>query len=78
MIQEVLSEEPLEPVTRDTSFGDDLQFESIELVALAEKIHAMYGDSVNIAEWLSEKDLDQLIVLRVGELVDFIDSARDQ
>ncbi|MGB5830831.1 MAG: phosphopantetheine-binding protein [Thiohalocapsa sp.] len=73
MIIEVLADAPLEPITRDTSFGNDLEFESIELVSLAEKIQSRYGDKANIADWLSRKDLDELIKLKVGDLADFID-----
>jgi acyl carrier protein len=73
LIGEVMSSEPLEPITEETSFGDDLELESIELVALAEKVQAEYGDKVNFADWLSQKELDELIHLKVGELVEFID-----
>jgi acyl carrier protein len=74
LIAEVMSNEPLEPITTETSFGDDLELESIELVALAEKVQAEYGEKVNFAEWLSQKELDELIHLKVGELVELIDS----
>lgn len=73
-IQEVLGEEVLEPITLETSFGEDLELESIELVALAEKIQEAYGDRVNFVEWLSQKDLDELVRMRVGDLVMYIDS----
>jgi len=73
LITEVMSNEPLEAITAETSFGDDLELESIELVALAEKVQAEYGDKVNFADWLSQKELDELIHLKVGELVEFID-----
>ncbi len=73
LVEEVVGEAPLEPITPETSFGDDLELESIELVALAEKLQAEYGGKVNFADWLSQKELDELIHLKVGELVDFID-----
>ena len=59
-----------------TSFSDDLELESIEFVALAEKIQAHYGESVNFVAWLSDMELDRIIALRVGDLVEFIDRCR--
>jgi acyl carrier protein len=73
LIEEVVGDNLLEPITLETSFGDDLELESIELVTLAEKIQAEYGEQVNFADWLSQKELDELIHLKVGELVEFID-----
>ncbi|AGA90228.1 phosphopantetheine-containing protein [Thioflavicoccus mobilis 8321] len=74
LVEEILEEEAIEPITMETSFGEDLELESIELVMLAEKIQAEYGDKVNFAEWLSEKELDELMYMKVGDLVAYIDS----
>ncbi len=60
------------PITRTTSFNRDLELESIEFVALAERLQTEYGERVDFAGWLADKDLDQIISLRVGEVVDFI------
>ena len=60
------------PITLDTSFNADLELESIEFVALAEKLQAHYGRSVDFAGWLSSMELDRIIALSVGELVEFI------
>jgi acyl carrier protein len=59
----------------ETSFGDDLELESIEFVALAEKLQARYED-IDFVSWLSEKELEEIIELRVGDLVTYIDSCR--
>ena len=59
-------------ITRATSFNRDLELESIEFVALAERLQAEYGEGVDFAGWLADKDLDQIIALRVGEVVDFV------
>lgn len=56
----------------ETSFGRDLELESIELVALAEKLQTTYGREVDFAGWLATKTLDEIIGLTVGELVEFI------
>jgi acyl carrier protein len=64
------------PVTMETSFNADLELESIEFVALAEKLQQHYGAGVDFVGWISTKELDQIIALTVGELVEFIVSCR--
>jgi acyl carrier protein len=59
-------------ITMDTSFNRDLELESIEFVALAEKVQRHYQGRVEFAEWLSKMELDQIISLRVGDVVEFI------
>lgn len=78
MLEEILGESWMEDreVTMETSFGSDLELESIELVILAEKLQDRYGSDVDFVEWLSEKELTEIINLEVGDLVEFIDSCR--
>ena len=64
------------PVTMTTSFNADLELESIEFVALAEKLQQHYGAKIDFVGWISTKELDQIISLTVGELVEFIASCR--
>ncbi|MCO4746690.1 MAG: acyl carrier protein [Proteobacteria bacterium] len=63
-------------VAFDTSFSDDLELESIEFVALAESVQAHFGDHVDFVGWISNLELDQIIALTVGEVVDFVESCR--
>ena len=76
MIQEVIGEDwdPDQEITAETSFSEDLELESIEFVALAEKLQAHYGDKLDFVSWLSDKELDEIIQLRVGDVAEFIDS----
>ncbi len=60
------------PLTLATSFNADLELESIEFVALAEKLQAHYGAQVDFVGWISTKQLDEIIALTVGDLVTFI------
>ncbi len=60
------------PITLTTSFNEDLELESIELVALAEKLHATYGAGIDFVGWLSGMELSEILALRVGALVDHI------
>lgn len=61
------------PVSRATSINDDLELESIELVVIAEKLQEIYGDGVDFADWLSEKEIDEIIGLTVGDIADYIE-----
>jgi acyl carrier protein len=74
MVREVIDEVWTQDVAigMDTSFSQDLELESIEFVALAERIRAAYGSHVNFARWLANMELDQILALRVGQLVEFI------
>src|SRR5690349_24940335 len=60
------------PITFTTSFNQDLELESIEFVALAEKLKAEYGGQVGFAGWVAGVGLDQILALEVGQLVDLI------
>ncbi len=74
MLREVIGEAWAEDVaiTMETSFGGDLELESIEFVALAEKLTARYGGRVDFAGWLAGQELGEIIGLRVGQVVEFI------
>lgn len=58
-------------VGMETSFNTDLCLESIQFVILAEEVRARYGD-VDLVAWLAGMDLDAIIALRVGDLVELI------
>jgi acyl carrier protein len=59
----------------DTSFNDDLEVESIEFVALSEVLREHYGEQVDFVAWIADMDVDEIIALTVGELVEFIASS---
>lgn len=78
LIREVVAEPWIDdvPITFETSFNEDLELESIEFVALAEQLQEEFGQQVNFTEWLAERQLAEIIGLRVGEVVDFIVTCR--
>ena len=59
-------------ISPDTTFHADLDLESIDLVTLAGMLEAHYGDAINLAHFVARLDLDDIIALRVGQLVDFV------
>lgn len=77
MLADVLGDEWDDSITvdADTSFADDLELESIEFVALAEQLQAHYGGDVDFVGWISSLDLDGILNLTVGDLVERIESS---
>ncbi|SEF26275.1 acyl carrier protein [Amycolatopsis pretoriensis] len=59
-------------ITPDTTFHEDLQLESIDLVTFASILSEHFGADVNLAEYLAEKDLDDVIGLTVGDIARFV------
>ncbi|MET8998116.1 phosphopantetheine-binding protein [Amycolatopsis sp. NPDC004169] len=74
MLRELLEEYGLDDaeITMETTFHDDLELESVDLVALSGRLREQYGDRVNFAIFIAERDLDEIIALTVGELVRYI------
>ena len=74
LIGEIIGEEYLLDLTIDmeTSFEDDLEMESIEFVKLGAKLTEHYGGKVDFAGFLADLDLDEIISMRVGTVVNYI------
>lgn len=76
LLAEVMGEDAGDlAIDLDTSFNADLELESIEFVVLSEALQARYGDAVDFVGWISKKELDEIIALTVGDLVDFLGAA---
>lgn len=65
------------PLSLETSFDADLQLESIEFVALAEALTERYGERVDFVGWIADLELDALVTMTVGELVEFVAGCLD-
>ena len=76
ILAEVLGEDFLldTEITPDTSFSDDLALESIEFVALSEKLQEHYGERVNLVAFISDMDIDAIMAITVGQLVGYIEA----
>ena len=61
-------------ITPDTTFSDDLALESIELVALAEKLQERYGERVNFVSFVGEMELDDIMAMTVGRLAGYVEA----
>ena len=73
-ITEVIGAEFVEEmdITPESSFTKDLEMDSIEIVSFSEKIKAHFGDQIDFTGWLSSMDLDQLINLNLGMIINYI------
>lgn len=74
VIEEILGEYEIEDitVTRESLFQEDLELESIDLVTLGGKLREIYGPQINFAEFLGSLELDEIITMNVGQLVDYV------
>ncbi|MFE7773665.1 acyl carrier protein [Streptomyces sp. NPDC057445] len=74
MIGQVLDDYGLDgtEVGMDSGFTRDLEFESIDLVTLAGHLEERYGRTVNFAEFVASMELEEIIELTVGRLVEHV------
>lgn len=77
-ITEVIGEEFVEDmdITRESSFTRDLEMDSIEIVSFSEKVKAHFGENIDFTGWLSGMDLDQLINLKLDDIINYIETCR--
>jgi acyl carrier protein len=76
ILTEVLGDEFLLDVQvgHETSFSDDLALESIEFVELSERLQEHYGAQVNLAAFIADMDIDEIMGMTVGQLADYIEA----
>lgn len=59
-------------ISMDTTFGRDLELESIEFVALADRLRTELGNRINFVEFLADKSVDEMVSLTVGDVVRYV------
>ncbi|MFE9610906.1 phosphopantetheine-binding protein [Streptomyces sp. NPDC006012] len=59
-------------ITPESTFRDDIGMESIDIVALAGRLQAAYGNAVNFALFIAGDEAAIATELRVGRLVTYI------
>jgi acyl carrier protein len=74
MLADVIGEEYIGEIEigPDTSFYAELEIESIEFVALAERLQERFGDRVDFSAWMATMEVDEIIAMTVGQLVNYI------
>lgn len=74
LLLQIMEEDPEDiEIELHTSFQNDLELESIEMVALGDLLTEEYGDVLDFAGWLTQLDMDALMNLTVGHLVEWIE-----
>ncbi len=63
-------------ISPESLFTQDLEMDSIQIVAFAEKVKREYGDRVDFVSWLSGMAPEKILLLSVGQVVDFIVDGR--
>lgn len=56
----------------DSTFAEDIELESIEVMEIAEKLIDTYGEKVDFVAWFADMELEDLVEITVGSVVDFI------
>jgi acyl carrier protein len=56
----------------DSTFAEDIELESMEVMEIAERLIETYEGKVDFVSWFSEMDFEQLIVITIGDVVNFI------
>jgi len=59
-------------VTLDSTFAEDIELESMEMMEIADKMIQKYDGKVDFVAWFANMELDEIIELTVGQVVDFI------
>jgi acyl carrier protein len=74
MIAEIIGDDVAEIVgiTEKSTFLRDLDMNSIQIVALAEKIRSKYGDRIDVIGWFAKRPVLTLIRMNVSDVVKLI------
>jgi acyl carrier protein len=59
-------------ITPNSALEGDLGLESLEVVAVDERLRDRYGDRVDLLAFVAELDIDELIGLTVADLVRYV------
>ena len=55
-----------------STFAEDIQLESMEVMEVAERLIEEYEGRVDFVAWFADMELEDLIEITVGSVVDFI------
>jgi len=59
-------------ITPASQLEGDLRLDSVEMLALADRLRARYGDTVDLPAHWAELDIDALIALTVNDVVAYL------
>jgi len=56
----------------DSTFAEDIELESMEMMEIAERLMQTYEGKVDFVAWFADMELEDIIELTLGGLIDFI------
>jgi acyl carrier protein len=56
----------------DSTFAEDIELESMEMMEIAERLMQTYEGKVDFIAWFADMELEEIIELTLGQLIDFI------
>lgn len=56
----------------DSTFAEDIDLESMEVMEISEQLMESFGEKVDFVGWFAEMELEDLVTLTLGMVVDFI------
>jgi acyl carrier protein len=56
----------------DSTFAEDIELESMEMMEIAERLMQTYEGRVDFIAWFADMELEEIIELTLGQLIDFI------
>ena len=73
-ITEIIGKEIAEEIeiSKESIFTKDLEMDSIEIVAFAEKVKNKYGKEYDFVNWLSGMQLEQILSLSINDVIEFM------
>lgn len=56
----------------DSTFAEDIELESMEMMEIAERLMQTYEGKVDFIAWFADMELEDLVEITVGSVVEFI------
>jgi acyl carrier protein len=80
VIKDVVGEDFFEEseIELDSSFAEDIELESMEILQIGEQLIGIYEDRVDFIQWLADMDLKQIVDLTLRDFVNFIVSELEE
>jgi acyl carrier protein len=80
VIKDVVGEDFFEEseIELDSSFAEDIELESMEILQIGEQLIAIYEERVDFIQWLADMDLKEIVDLTLRDFVDFIVSELEE
>jgi acyl carrier protein len=65
-------------VTLDSTFAEDIELESMEMMEIAERLMLTYEGRVDFVAWFADMELEEIIELTLGQVIDYIVQSLEQ